>query len=317
MEYSTLGRTGLEVGVAGFGCGGNSKAGLGAGRSNSESVALIRRALDRGVNFLDTARAYGTEEVVGEAIKAVPRGSVIVSSKHQASPRVTAEILMTEIDASLRDLQTDYVDVFHLHGVHPEHYDHARDVLVPALLQARDAGKIRFLGITETSPNDYGQTMLNRAADDGYWDVMMLGFNMMHQVARARLLPKTMKHDIGTLIMFAVRNLFSVPGRLQEAMRGLVAEGCLPDWLGDTEDPLGFLIHPDDGGADSVIEAAYRYARHEPGTDVVLFGTSSVAHLEANIASILKPPLPTTDTERLAELFGHLQGVGLDPPRPA
>ena len=156
--------------------------------------------------------------------------------------------------------------------------------------------------------------MLNQAADDGYWDVMMLGFNMMHQVARARLLPKTMKHDIGTLIMFAVRNLFSVPGRLQEAMRDLVAERCLPDWLADTEDPLGFLIHPDDGGADSVIEAAYRYARHEPGTDVVLFGTSSVAHLEANIASILKPPLPTTDTERLAELFGHLQGVGLDPP---
>lgn len=314
MDYTTLGRTGLNVGVAGLGCGGNSKIGQGAGQSTADSVALIHRALDLGVNFLDTARAYGTEAVVGEAIGAVPRDSVTVSSKHQASPRVTAEKLAAEIDASLRDLRTDYVDVFHLHGVHPEHYDHAREVLVPVLLQARDAGKIRFLGITETSPNDHGQTMLNRAAGDDYWDVMMLGFNMMHQVARTQLLPYTMEKGIGTLIMFAVRNLFSVPGRLQETMRDLAADGRVPDALAQSDDPLGFLVHPEDGGAESVIEAAYRYARHEPGADVVLFGTGKVAHLEANIASILKPPLPDADTARLAEMFGHLQGVGLDLP---
>lgn len=317
MDYTTLGRTGLEVGVAGLGCGGNSKIGQGDGQSEADSIALIHRALDLGVNFLDTARAYGTEAVVGAAIKSVPRESVIVSSKHQAGPKVTAEKLAAEIDASLRDLQTDYVDIFHLHGVYPEHYDHALGVLAPVLEQARDAGKIRFLGITETSPNDHGQTMLNRAAGDDCWDVMMLGFNMMHQVARTGLLPRTMDRDIGTLIMFAVRNLFSVPGRLQETMRELAADGRVPDWLADTDDPLGFLVHPEDGGAASVIEAAYRYARHEPGADVVLFGTGRIAHLEANIASILKPPLPEADTARLAELFGHLQGVGLDLPGPA
>jgi aryl-alcohol dehydrogenase-like predicted oxidoreductase len=321
MDYTTLGRTRLKVGVAGLGCGGNSKIGLGAGQgarqSDADSIALIHRALDLGVNFLDTARAYGTEQVVGAAIKTVPRESVIVSSKHQAGPKVTAAALATEIDASLRDLQTDYVDIFHLHGVRPEHYGRALNDLVPVLLQARDAGKIRFLGITETSPNDHGQTMLNRAAGDGCWDVMMLGFNMMHQVARSALLPQTMEHGIGTLIMFAVRNLFSVPGRLQETMHELAADGRVPDWLAENEDPLGFLVHPEDGGAVSVIEAAYRYARHEPGADVVLFGTGQVAHLEANIASILKPPLPAADTARLAELFGHLEGVGLDLPGPA
>ena len=60
----------------------------------------------------------------------------------------------------------------------------------------------------------------------------------------------------------------------------------------------------------------YRYVRHEPGADVVLFGTSQIEHLESNIASILKPPLPPEDTAMLAELFGHLQGVGLDLPGP-
>lgn len=317
MDYTTLGRTGLRVGVAGLGCGGNAKVGLGRGRTDAEAVALIRRAMDLGVNLLDTARAYGTEQVVGKAIKAVPRDSVIVSSKHQASPKVTAEKLATEIDASLRDLDTDYIDVFHLHGVHPEHYDHAVGELAPVMMKAREAGKIRFLGITETSPNDHGQVMLNRAAGDGCWDVMMLGFNMMHQVARTGLLPKTMENNIGTLIMFAVRNLFSVPGRLQETMAELAAAGQVPAALAATDDPLGFLVHPEDGGAASVIEAAYRYARHEPGADVVLFGTGSIAHLEENIAAILKPPLPDADTARLAELFGHLQGTGLDLPGPA
>lgn len=316
MEYTTLGRTGLTVSVAGLGCGGNAKVGLGRGKSEAEAVALIRRAMDLGVNFLDTARSYGTERVVGQAVAAVTRESVVVSSKNVAGSNVTGETLTAAIDASLREIGTDYLDIFHLHGVHPRQYDHALEELVPAMLRAREAGKIRFLGITETSPNDHDQTMLNRAAGDGCWDVMMLGFNMMHQVARTGLLPKTMEHDIGTLIMFAVRNLFSVPGRLQQTMKDLAAAGDVPEALAETADPLGFLVHPEDGGAASVIEAAYRYARHEPGADVVLFGTGSIDHLEENIAAILKPPLPEADTARLAALFGHLRGTGLDLPGP-
>jgi len=69
-----------------------------------------------------------------------------------------------------------------------------------------------------------------------------------------------------------------------------------------------------EGGASSVVDAAYRFVRHEPGVDVVLFGTGDREHLHSNIASILKPPLPAADRERLASLFGHLVGVGLDAP---
>ena len=63
-----------------------------------------------------------------------------------------------------------------------------------------------------------------------------------------------------------------------------------------------------------MIDAAYRYARHEPGTDVILFGTGDLDHLRTNLASILAPPLPPADVARLAELFGCLEGVGLDLP---
>jgi L-galactose dehydrogenase len=95
-------------------------------------------------------------------------------------------------------------------------------------------------------------------------------------------------------------------------MRDLAAAGEVPAALAETDDPLGFLIH--EGGASSVPDAAYRFVRHEPGVDVVLFGTGRPEHLMTNIASILKPPLPQADHRKLQELFGRLVGVGLDAP---
>ena len=96
------------------------------------------------------------------------------------------------------------------------------------------------------------------------------------------------------MIMFAVRSLFSTPGRLQQDIKVLAGEGKLPSWLAEKAQPLDFLLC--EGGAQSIIEAAYRYARHEPGTNVVLFGTGNPAHVEPNIAAILKPPLPRSNT---------------------
>jgi aryl-alcohol dehydrogenase-like predicted oxidoreductase len=134
----------------------------------------------------------------------------------------------------------------------------------------------------------------------------------MHQNARTAVFPLTRRHRVGTLMMFAVRNIFSRPERLAATMRELAADDEVPQALADSPDPLGFLIH--DAGASSVIDAAYRFVRHEPGTEVVLFGTGDPQHLRSNIASILKPPLPEADRARLASLFGHLVGVGLDAP---
>ena len=67
-------------------------------------------------------------------------------------------------------------------------------------------------------------------------------------------------------------------------------------------------------GAESVIDAAYRYCRHVPGADVVLFGTSNPNHVRRNVESILRPPLPAEDVAYLQEVFGALTGVGLDKP---
>jgi aryl-alcohol dehydrogenase-like predicted oxidoreductase len=86
----------------------------------------------------------------------------------------------------------------------------------------------------------------------------------------------------------------------------------VPAEFGNKVNPLDFLVH--EGGATSVVDAAYRFARHEPGSEVVLFGTGNREHLRSNIESILHPPLPPADVEKLYACFGALRGVGLDRP---
>ena len=316
MEYTELGRTGLKVSVAGLGCGGSSRLGMATGKSRAESVAVVRRALDLGVTFFDTAEAYGTEEILGEALRGADRDRVTVSTKTQArrgGALRTPEEVTSALDGSLRRLGFERVDVFLLHAVAPGDYEVARDRLRPALERAREAGKVGHIGLTETAPNDPRHATLERALADGGWEVAMLAFHMMNQNARRRVFPAAMAGGVGTLIMFAVRAIFSDSAYLARTMAALAAEGKIPAEPGASGKPLDFLIRP--GGAESVIDAAYRYARHEPGADVVLFGTGEAAHVEANVASILRPPLPRVDRDRLANRFGALEGVGLDLPR--
>ena len=117
--------------------------------------------------------------------------------------------------------------------------------------------------------------------------------------------------------MFAVRNIFAKPERLREVCVDLVAAGELPPDFAGKDNPLDFLIH--EAGARTLTEAAYRFARYEPGVHAVLFGTGNPEHVRSNVAAALKPPLPARDQEAIRTLFGKLVGVGLEKPprRPA
>jgi aryl-alcohol dehydrogenase-like predicted oxidoreductase len=313
MQYTTLGRTGLKVSVAGLGTGGFSRLGLKAGKSENESARLIHEAVALGVNFIDTAASYRTEAVVGKALENIPRDQVVIATKaqfHRGNEWMPPAKFIAGLDNSLRLMGTDYVDVFNLHGVEIDEYDYALNVLAPALLDEKRKGKIRHIGLTENPIVDFENEMLKCALRDDVWEVFMVGFHLMHQGARQNVFPATRVKGIGTLLMFAVRSLFADPPRIAREMKTLAARGLVEKWLGETADPLGFLVH--EAGAANVIDAAYRYARHEPGVDVTLFGTGDVEHLRTNIASLLKPPLPAADRDKLARLFGHLKGVGLD-----
>jgi len=313
MQYTTLGKTNLRVSVAGLGTGGFSRLGLKSGKTEDEAARLIHEARDLGINFIDTAQSYGTEGVVGKALKTIPRDQVVIATKAQfrGTPFAPPEKVVAALDNSLRLMGTDYVDVFNLHGVEVGEYDYALETMAPALLKEKEKGKIRHIGLTENPIVDFTNATLKRALNDPVWEVFMVGFHMMHQGARQNVFAQTQKKGIGTLLMFAVRSIFADPPRVAREIKALADKGLVEKWLGDSDDPLGFLVH--DGGASSMIEAAYRFARHEPGVDVTLFGTGDSAHLKSNVAALMKPPLPEADREKIVKLFGDLAvGVGLD-----
>lgn len=287
MQLVRLGRTELEVSVAGLGCGGHSRLGQTYGASEADSIAVVQRAIDLGINLIDTARAYGTEEIVGNALKG-RRDGVVLSSKALLD---TGASLRDSLEKSLARLQTDYVDMFFLHGVTAEQYARLGDESVAELLALRDEGKVRFLAISERFGEDPGHVMLPTAVAQGCWDVVMVGFSLLNPSARDRVFPLTQEHDVGVLVMFAVRKALSQPDELRAVLAS----------VGLAEDALGFV--------DDLVDAAYRFARHEPGSDVVLTGTGKVAHLEANVASLLRPPLALDQLARLETLFGGLDTI--------
>jgi len=107
--------------------------------------------------------------------------------------------------------------------------------------------------------------------------------------------------------MFAVRRALSDPENLKEVIEGLRARGVVDRDLVKDEHALDFLVH--EGGAESVVEAAYRFCRYEPGVHVVQTGTGKLEHLESNAASLARPPLPAEDLSLLRRMFGGVDDI--------
>ena len=310
MDYTILGRTGLKVSVAGLGCGGPSRLGLRQHKSEKEAVAVVRQAIDLGVNLFDTAEWYGTEHVVGAAIAEVPRDRLVISTKKTLPPvdhpDPGAEVSKS-VEQSLKRLRTDYVDIYHVHGVFPGEYSYVKERLLPSFLQMRQQGKIRSVGITERFPADPTHQVLLEALQDDCWDVIMIGFNLLNPSARKNVFRLTQKQRVGVLNMYAVRKGLSQPALLKAICADLVKKGVDGAESLNSDDPLDFVVR--DGGASTVPEAAYRFCRHEPGVHVVLTGTGNPDHLKANVEAITKPPLPEPVLRRLTDIFGNVDWI--------
>ena len=107
--------------------------------------------------------------------------------------------------------------------------------------------------------------------------------------------------------MFAVRRALSRPEKLVAAVQELVDAGQLDPEEVDLANPLGFVLEESD--AASIVDASYRFCRYEPGVDVVLSGTGNPDHLQANIDSLIRPPLPDELVGKLRHLFRHASAV--------
>jgi aryl-alcohol dehydrogenase-like predicted oxidoreductase len=306
MQDVTLGRTGLRCSVAGLGCGGHSRLGLNRGGGEADAERIVRTALDVGINFIDTAEAYRTEAIVGRAIRDVKRDSLTISTKKstRADPPTTADEVAASLEASLRALGTDYIDIYHLHGVSIDGYERLATDIVPVLQRCKAQGKVRHLGITEAFASDPGHATLQRALQDDWVEVLMVGLNMLNFSASERVLPQAQAKGVGTLIMFAVRKALSQPVELRRIVGELIARTRIDADAVTLDDPLGFVAS--DG---ALPDAAYRFCRHTPGADVILTGTGDADHLRRNVASINGPPLDRHIVERLYSIFAGVDDV--------
>jgi aryl-alcohol dehydrogenase-like predicted oxidoreductase len=310
MDKIAFGKTGMTVSAAGLGCGGYSRLGAGSGLTPRNSIDIVRKAADLGVTFIDTSPSYENEALVGEAIAGI-RGKIVLSTKFSTLNKAGAAIdgagLRRSLEASLTRLKTDYVDVYAVQSVTEANYGHVVAEMLPTLRDLKKEGKLRSFGLTEWFFDDTTHKMTTRAVDDGFWDYVLLGFNILNQSADRFVLPKAKETGVAVAVMFAVRRALSDRGGLAKLVRALVGERRLDPSGIDLDDPLGFLVK--DGSCSSIVEGAYRFCRHQSHGGVILAGTGNARHLEENIRAINLPPLPPEHVARLKAIFGAIDSL--------
>lgn len=289
----------------GLGSGGRSQLGQAHGLGQREITAIVRRALDLGVNLIDTAAAYGrSEELLGHALAGVPRDRYILCTKFwpvKDDVLEPTEAFRASLERSLCLLNTDSVDVMYLHGIAPDWLQRVMDRFYEPLVQAQRDGLVRFLGITEAFQTDHEHRTLQTVLPRGSFDVVMVGYNVLSPAPARHVFPLAQAADAGVVVMCAIRGVLLRPERIRVVVaewkgEGLLARDAVPD-----DEPLGWLVGP---WADSVPSAAYKFAAAHPAVSCVLTGTGRLAHLEQNVETILGTPLPPEVVERAIDVFG-------------
>lgn len=270
MEYRILGSTGLKVSRLGFGCIKFAQC------PEADVAAALHKALDLGVNFFDTARAYGTsEERIGRAIGS-RRADYVLATKSLG--RSCAD-LNADLETSLRDLQTDHVDVLFLHTVSDgETYE---QVMGPgggyeAAARAKEQGKVGHIGASIHRD----LVTMRRAIKSGVFEVLMVAHSAIDQEGSGALLPLAGDYNVGTVVMKPLSGgqLVSPPG------------------------PNGLPVSP-----DPVVPGALRWIISNPRVDTVIPGMVSAEQVEENVAAVARGPLSVAEGEEVVGIVGALR----------
>jgi len=309
MEYRTLGRTGLKVSLLGYGTGGARKFGVGNSTSAADRQDFIRRALDLGINFFDTAGGYGKSETyLGETLAGVPRDSYVLETKWNGGVWLendSAGITLTEsVERSLERMRTDHVDVFMFHMIDEGLYEQHRDRLYPEAAKLKEQGKIGHIGFTQTIRREpkFEGVVKALMGNPEMWDVVMLKYGIMNQWAAKEALPLAKQHDVGIVNMAVVRRTLTDPVAMQSRLAEWRGDGTISSHALTGDSPFDWLV---DGDVGSVAEAAYRFGVDQDPMSSVLTGTSNIEHLEANVTALERGPLSDADAARLVELLGE------------
>ncbi|MBS5678688.1 MAG: aldo/keto reductase [Clostridiales bacterium] len=189
MEYITLGKTGLRVSHMGFGGIPIQKV------DASVTHALMERLAQRGVNYIDTARGYTvSEQFLGEALEGGLREKFVIATKSMSR---TKEDMARDIDISLKNLRTDYIDLYQIHNPSMAELE---QVIAPggaleALMEAKAAGKIRHLGLTA-----HMAAVFERALELDWVETVMFPYNIV-ETQGEELMAKCREKNVGFICM--------------------------------------------------------------------------------------------------------------------
>ena len=209
VRYRTLGKTGLKVSTLGFGC-----------MLTSDS-SVLQRAADLGVNFFDTARVYqggNNERMVGAALKS-RRKSLFIVSKTLASNKRGA---LEDLETSLRELSTDYLDIWHLHDKSSAH--EITGELVEAQQQAKQQGKIRFAGV---SLHGGHKELIPALIRNGRLDVLLVSYNFAMETNVDSLIQAAHQAGLGVVAMKVMAGSFPYDSSYDRAQSTLRRSGAM------------------------------------------------------------------------------------------
>ncbi len=283
-----LGATGLRVPALGLGAGQIGDAGV----PEAEAGRLLNEALDLGVTLIDTARAYGlSEERIGRHLARRRAEFVLVTKVGygvEGEADWTAACVRRGVDAALRRLRTDAIDVVLLHSCGAERL--REEDLLGALEDARRAGKIRVAGYSgESQP-------LALALESGRIGAVECSVNLCDQRVVEATLPAAREQGVGVI---AKRPLANAPWRHAERPSGQYVEEYWLRWKAMGIDPAGL---PWD-------ELALRFAAFLPGVSCCIAGTSRIEHLRRDAGLVARGPLPADLVESIRTAFrAHDQG---------
>ena len=295
MTKRTFGKTGYAVSPLGFG-----GAPIGYLQIEQEhSAKILTLLLDSGVNFIDTAASYpGSEEAIGKAIGKRRNQFVLVSKCGQAFDDLpgaawSAEVITATVDRSLKRLQTDHLDVMLLHSCKLEKLQ-AGDGIA-ALVKAREAGKIRFVG--------YSGDNEAAAYAAGHPEIAVIetSINIADQHNIDLVLPICRKNNIGVIAKRPIANAAWKDASEQRGIYGGYASEYHKRLKQMNLKPadLGFAGE----AASAFPELALRFTLSQPGVHTAIIGTTNPENAKTNIGYAGKGPLPPDVVGRIRSAF--------------
>lgn len=327
MEYRSLGRTGMEVSVVGFGCG--NVGGLMIRGEHGDQVKAAARAMELGINYFDTASSYGdgqSEQNLGRVLNELS-ADVIVGTKVRLGPEDIGDIkagVIKSVEDSLSRMNRPSVDLIQLHNRVAAQRDPDRDLLsvedvlgqvVDGFQALQTQGKVRFYGIT-----GFGETdALLRVIDSGAIFSTQSCYNLINPSSGTAVDDGFDLQDFGGLIqraeaqgtgvlvirVLAAGALTGVDERHPVAAPQVSPMGSSGSYSEDLSraKALGFMV--DDGHVENLVEAALRFPLGNSGVSTVLVGYSNMEHLEQAVRWMDRGPLPAEALERLPAIWSR------------